>query len=161
MGAADIIRKAVAEDPTGDPQVIAASIRRRLSGRDVVGLIVHVIVAEQRNLARRQEQVAFSSIHRASRMFDPADPGTPVEEMTLGNTAAKLMELLESSPFKMGDGSDPLQWGTATVAQHEARIAMLSKIRDGIDATIARHREAISLCRQAGVDRLMDVPKVA
>lgn len=55
------------------------------------------------------------------------------------------------------NGQDFVEWGTATVADHEGRIEYLSRRRDGITATIARHREAIDMITAAGVTCLADL----
>lgn len=50
-----------------------------------------------------------------------------------------------------------VRWGEATVAQHEERIAMLARIRGGIDDTIDLHAEAIAEITAAGAACLNEV----
>ena len=59
------------------------------------------------------------------------------------------------------NGKDFVEWGAATVQDHEGRIAYLSRRRDGITATIARHREAIEMIESAGVTCLNDLEPAA
>lgn len=65
--------------------------------------------------------------------------------------AAPLLSLTVAMP----DGSR-VPWGEATVAQHEARIAMLSRHANGELETAARHRAAISAIESAGALCLND-----
>ena len=92
----------------------------------------------ERGRVRRVEQAA-----RVGRKSDPT-----------GERAALMAE-----SFALGDGRRVL-WGEATIADHEARIAMLTKLRGGIDATIERHRQTIELLRTAGVSCLNDCQPV-
>jgi len=50
-----------------------------------------------------------------------------------------------------------VRWGEATVEQHEERIAMLARIRGGIDDTIDLHAEAIAEITSAGAACLNEV----
>ncbi len=72
-----------------------------------------------------------------------------------GRVRAVERQVLPTGSLSTGDYRDLLRefffvpgygrvaWGEATVVHHEARIAMLSMQRAGIDSTIARHRWAI------------------
>lgn len=73
------------------------------------------------------------------------------EEVRLETTA----ELL-ATVFALGDGRKTT-WGEATVAEHQQRIAMLTKNAAGVVETAGRHRQAIRMIQDAGVDCLADL----
>lgn len=58
--------------------------------------------------------------------------------------------------FALGDGRR-IEWGKATAEEHQARLDMLAKMRDGLDATMSRHQDAIDLLRSSGVKCLDDL----
>ena len=51
----------------------------------------------------------------------------------------------------------PVEWGKATVAQHQERIAILTRIRKGVDTTIRLHRDAIAAITANGCSCLDEV----
>lgn len=57
-------------------------------------------------------------------------------------------ELLETF-FALGDGIR-VTWGSATIEQHEQRIAMLERNALGVIETAARHRAAVRVLRDSG-----------
>lgn len=60
--------------------------------------------------------------------------------------------------FATGDGRY-VTWAEATVDDHRSRIAMLATLRNGIDATIERHVDAIATITAAGARCLGDALK--
>lgn len=72
---------------------------------------------------------------------------------------AEWTDELLASPFAVGDGRI-VTWGSATVADHEARAEMLSKMAAGTLETAAMHARAIEHIRTAGVETLADVTAV-
>ena len=69
-------------------------------------------------------------------------------------------EALLAETFALPDGRR-VAWGAATVADHEERMAMLTALRDGIDGTIERHRQAIAELVKLKVSCLYDLESVA
>lgn len=69
-------------------------------------------------------------------------------------------KLFLSERFAVGDGRY-VTWGEATVADHEARIAMLEALRNGIAESIGRHQRAIEEIAAAGVSCLDEIERVA
>lgn len=69
-------------------------------------------------------------------------------------------KLFLSERFAVGDGRY-VTWGEATVADHEARIAMLEALRNGIAESIGRHERAIVEIAAAGVSCLDEIERVA
>lgn len=58
-------------------------------------------------------------------------------------------------------GTEYVTWGAATVEDHRERIAYLATLRNGIDATIARHADAVEQIESAGASCLNDIEAVA
>lgn len=104
---------------------------------DAWGVVYARAIRIEREIARRTEHNAFA-------------PGVG----TSARHAAKLR--IATAVFRIGDGP-PIQWGKATVAQHQARIAWQYTQRDGIDRDIARHQRAIALITERGVSCLDDI----
>lgn len=125
-----------------DPDAAAAAMVAdlKLSARQREALFP-LILAECESIERARVRAVEQAVApRVGRRVDPT-----------GERAALLAET-----FALGDGSR-VSWGEATVEQHEQRIAMLARLRDGIDATIARHRAAVEGIRAAGVKCLADL----
>jgi hypothetical protein len=59
--------------------------------------------------------------------------------------------------FRVGDGTE-VEWGRATVTQHQARIAWQRTQMDAIAVDIDRHTGAVDLIEQHGVSCLDDIP---
>lgn len=64
-------------------------------------------------------------------------------------------ELLDSV-FRTGDGTE-VSWREATVAQHEQRIELLSKMVAGTAETAAMHMRAVEMIKDAGAETLGQV----
>lgn len=54
-------------------------------------------------------------------------------------------------------GHHYVTWGEATVVDHRERITFLGSLRNGIDATIQRHANAIEQIEAAGVTALAEL----
>lgn len=72
-------------------------------------------------------------------------------------TRLKVTEELLCSVFALGDGRT-VSWRTATIADHEQRLIMLTKNAVGIIETAAMHQAAIEILKSSGIDRLGDLP---
>ena len=64
--------------------------------------------------------------------------------------ALAFADKLIHDTFSLGNGVE-VTWGDATREDHEARIAFLQTKVDGIEATIALHREAVDILACTGV----------
>lgn len=67
-------------------------------------------------------------------------------------------ELL-ASEFALGDGRR-VTWGSATVGEHEQRIALLTANATANAEAAARHRSAVSTLQFTGFDRLDEMPEL-
>jgi hypothetical protein len=76
-----------------------------------------------------------------------------------GDGYKHVRKLLRES-FALGDGQR-VAWGEATAEQHEQRIAFLAKQRDGLAATMERHRRALEIIRAAGASCLGEALQVS
>lgn len=113
------------------------------------------IVAGEVGRIRRDEVRGVE--HAAER-----DQKVPSRRRTLGMEPQPIdaRQRLLDETFATGDGRH-VRWGDATVDDHAARIAMLSKLCGGITQTIARHEEAISTIRRAGATCLREIEEAA
>ena len=86
--------------------------------------------------------VARDECRRRSRSFvRDLETGQGRSDTHTGNAGSgSRASLLESAFY---DGTSYVQWGEATIEQHQGRIIFQSSLRDGINADIARHLEAI------------------
>jgi len=130
-------RLVISGDPDKTATAIMVALKLNVTQRAGLGwVILRECEHRDRNESASVERSAF---HGGT----PADP-----------SALKARLMLAS--FALGDGRRVL-WGEATPEEHDQRIAMLTKIRDGIDATILRHMDAAAKVRAAGVSCLNDI----
>jgi len=147
MGLHTEITKTANEHPDGDPRALATTLLARLKRADLIGLLADEIAHAQRSIIRNVERDAF---HEAFTQAARSKSATP-------DATDDAFQALFDCTFKIGDGSEAT-WAEATEEQHLARIAMLEKLRAGLDATIDRHREAVRLIRAHGVACLAQIP---
>lgn len=151
MSLASEITKVAQADPTGDPTALATNLLRRLTKADLTALLAEEIAHQQRGVHAAAEASAF-----ADKFTETVRSGGLLRRSPSVPVPTDQFRALFDSPFKLGDGT-AVVWGEATVEQHEQRITFLSKLRDGLDRTIDRHREAIAAIRSAGVSCLAEI----
>lgn len=128
---------------TDDPVQIASYICRRLQLTQYqVAILWPVILDRCRTIDR-------NNVRRVEQAAKPNKPGKQV------NPTAERAALMTQS-FALGDGRR-VSWGEATIADHEARVAFLSRKRSGLDDTIQRHRGVIDQLKQAGASCLNEI----
>lgn len=149
MGIRIEIDKIASEHPTDDAYALAAALVKRMKRDDFIPLLAEEIAHAQRGVVRSAEQAAFRAVYTA-KAKQPLAPPADLD----------AFKSLFDKSFKLGDGNDA-DWLGATEEQHLQRIAMLEKLRSGLDRTIERHREAVRLIRQHGVACLGDIPDAA
>lgn len=119
-----------------DDETAAARLLR--SEKAIVAAIVRDYVANRRRLLTLEaERSAFAEF---------------------GDGTVEAFNQISREVVRLGDATE-VAWGRLTRSQHLQRIAMLSKIRDGIDSTIQRHEKAVALLDEFGVECLDDVPE--
>lgn len=144
----EYLRALATERPDWDAEAIAAAALRRLKvGSHVTRILLPVVTDGARQLLRNDVRV----IERA------AFPRSARRELgEIVQSGLERKRLLDAT-FIVNDGRAPVRWGEATIEDHQARIDMLAKMRNGIDDTISRHQEAIALIQANGVRCLNDV----
>ena len=140
------IGKAAAENPTADPQKLAARLYQRIGRKEVIALLAREIAHRQRGLVANIEINAFKG-----RMHDVTLPALD---------ASPDFAVLFGTSFKLGNGGEVL-WNLATLEEHQRRVLMLEKMRAGLDRTIDRHREAIQILETTGAKCLADAFRAA
>jgi hypothetical protein len=143
------IRGLVEQYPDGDSRVLARKLLEQLDHEELITVIAEEIEHHQRAIARHTERASF---------LQALSPHSTVAAMIAGDRGE--WAALLATPFRLGD-REQVVWGRASVEQHEQRIALLTKLRDGLDRTIAFHREAITLITDAGVTCLDEVDAAA
>lgn len=132
MSLSEVISKRLDENPDAESLELARAILDD-NDRDVlITALVEEIEKVRRNRVRGVERTAFAQFFKSAQPID-----NPPEVLT-------ELRRVFSERFSLGGGIDVL-WGKATIEQHRLRIAMLTRLRSGIDQTIERHVEAIRL----------------
>ena len=144
----EVIHKTATGDPTGDPAVLARKLLLEIDNDLLVEMISEAIAGEQRALTRIVERTAFKAFF-----------ASPTNDIVAAQSNDSLRAIF-SRTFSLGTG-EAVAWGAATVDQHRQRIAMLQRMRDGIDATIYQHEEAIRVITEAGVTSLDELAVAA
>lgn len=119
----------------GDAEGIAAALRLSKAQREA---LMPLIADEVRRLERSDTRSVESSTPRTGGRL-------PVDRCALMRRS-----------FALPDGSF-VRWGQATVEDHQARIGMLAKLRNGLDATIGRHAVAVEQILAADVTCLDEI----
>lgn len=129
-------------------EVLAEKALDELPRPELIALIGELVVHERRRVCAAREREMWRELISQSR-----EPGPIAKSDRAGSSGVKGLLVQR---FALGDGTS-VEWGAATVDQHETRIAMLQRMRDGIDLTIDRHRSAIEAIHEAGVTCLADL----
>jgi hypothetical protein len=143
----ELISAAIDAEPDASAVAIADGLIARVRKVDLLPLLVEAVEHIQRHRVRNREQAAFRAVF-GSRS------GVVLE------TPSAAFRVLYADTFRLGDGR-VVSWGKANVEEHRQRIALLTKLRDGIDITIARHHEAIARIEAAGVTCLAEIEDAA
>lgn len=118
-----------------DEEAARAVLDAARTRKDVVALVLPLVVAEANHQRRHRSRAVERRVERGGQDRDPVD------------VAKDRGEWLKQQ-IALGDGR-VISWADATVDDHEARIAYLTRLRDGIDRTIQRHRAAVAMIQAA------------
>lgn len=132
-----------ADDSPGDA---AAKILRELKiTNPAFSILMPVVVNAVRTLNRAEVRVLERAAHGIN--LPPSAPPETQHEARIALMAERFMTRTWGA----------VEWGKATVAQHEERIAILTRIRKGVDTTIRLHRDAIAKINASGCTCLDEV----
>lgn len=146
------VRNIVASDPKGDPRKLAREVLKQLPQTELIKILAHLVVNEQRLVVLAQEREVFESfVNRTA---------TSLARKRIMDSSADSFRALLQSPFAIGDGQK-VTWGQATIEQHQRRVMYLQKLRDGIDRTIEQHQAAIALLESSAASCLDDLESEA
>lgn len=146
-----VIAAALKQDPSLSDEQISQSIFERVRKAELLPLLTAEVRRQRRSIVLPEEREFFAKF--AETKVNPERHEVKRAEVSAAWLRAGA---LLRKQFALGDG-ERVEWGRATVQQHEARIAYLTKMRDGIGATITEHRNAIALIQESGVECLDDV----
>ncbi len=145
----DLIHANEADDPTDTANAVCAAVGLPTKWRDLFfDLLRDECRRRMRVDARSAEASSWGGAH--TRPDTHPGNGSPREDRTT----------YLSTRFATGDGRFVL-WGEATIDDHRMRMEMLTRLRNGLDATIARHQSAIDLLVESGARCLNDLGEVA
>lgn len=144
----ELLRAVAREDDRSDSEAAVEFLRR--AGVRAVGsvellmpLIEDGVAHERRNATREVER---SALHSGSARRVIGDVIDSVNDRK---------RLLDAS-FALGDGRI-VRWGEATIADHQARIELLARMRAGLTETMGQHEQAIALIESHGVTCLDEI----
>jgi len=128
---------------SGDPDVTAAAVFDALNVPTKWANLFYGVVRDE--------------CRRRSRSFvRDLETGHGDDETHIAHAGSGSRASLYGAGFYHGDGY--ATWGEATIEQHQGRIIFQSALRDGINADIARHLEAIKAIQSTpGATCLNDV----
>jgi len=147
-----LIREAIKDPATDDPNAICAALFGKVVKADLRPLLLEEIKHHQRERVRDVE---------CRNLLAHAKP-PPIGDLDFvpDNRAIEYFRELLGERVQLGDGR-ATTWGAATLAQHRIRIEMLSKQRDGLDRSIDRHLAAVAILEQTGAPCLQELATVA
>lgn len=128
---------------SGDPDVTAAAVFDALNVPTKWANLFYGVVRDE---CRRRSRSFVRDLETGQALNE-----TQMQHAGSGSRAS----LLESAFY---DGTSYVQWGEATIEQHQGRIIFQSALRDGINADIARHFDAVKAIQSTpGATCLNDV----
>lgn len=132
MRLSELIAESLEKYPDLEPAAIAAKMLDEIERPHMITALADEVANVRRNRTRAVERTAFSQFVGIDRRIE-----------TSPEMIASLRRVF-SERFSLGS-HEWVEWGKATIEQHRLRVAMLQRLRGGIDETIERHLEAIRL----------------
>ncbi len=144
----------IAEYQSGDPDLTTAAV---FDAVKLPGKWRDLFYAVVRDECRRTARHHVRGLEGGTGHNRIGDPGSSAGVSSISPVAERTRFL--ASGFYTG--SKRVSWGEATVEEHRERIAFLATLRNGIDATIARHAAAVEQIESAGASCLNDIEAMA
>ena len=138
-----VIYEIVTANPERGARDIAGEVLAKCTKNDLLPLVEDEVAEHMRNLVRGAEVAAFKAAYQEVSLSQSG-----VEYTSTPITRSAFRALFHMR-FALGDGRE-VTWGKATLEEHQQRVEMLRKKRDGIDATISRHLQAILALEESG-----------
>lgn len=148
MSVSKLIAEFCEKYPDADAVDVSRKILEEVDTDALAGVLADEVDGYRRNRVRAVERTAFAQFFRAESRAD-SSPST-----------VENLKAVFSQKFAIGNNVE-IEWGRATIAQHKTRIAMLTKLRSGIDQTIERHQEAIRLIEAHNATCLDEIEQAA
>ena len=141
------LHELIAQHDQGDPDRTAIAVLNAVAcpakWRDLFGPLLRDECRRSFRADARKIEEEAGGAHSIS--------GTQARDAAVGPSRTDFL----ATRFYTGDRY--VTWGEATVEDHRSRIAFLASLRNGIDATIQRHADAIEQIEAAGVATLADL----
>lgn len=145
------IEDAIIENPKKSDYEIAVILYRKLKKSEVLKIIEECVRNSRRMEVRENEKRTFDKIVEKfeGRSFDIEDDGMVA--------SCGMVELLKEKFRTWGEES--VEWGKATVEQHQAYIDMIRSQIIGAERTVRFHEKAIQEIQKHHVTCLNEIPK--
>lgn len=154
------LRKLATDQPEEDAHRLARGFLASKPQDTLESLVADTIREMQRDATRECERSTFLNVQE---LLAGSTSVRAVNVAVLPNVRDEFRQLW-GRRFSLGGGVN-IQWEQATIAEHEARIAYMTMMRERYDATVEQdieaHRQAIAVCRAAKVERLSELPEAA
>lgn len=148
MKLSELIAESLDKYPDLESADVAAKMLDEIERPHMISALADEISNVRRNRTRQIERTAFLQLIGVDKRIE-----------TSPEMIASLRKVF-AERFSLG-AHEWVEWGKATIEQHRLRIAMLERLRDGIDETIERHREAIRLIEQHNATCLDEIDQAA
>jgi hypothetical protein len=125
--------------------------------RDVLYMAIDQMVADG---FRVTAVSARREIFAKQRRHDADSPATPITKNrpSIGLSGPDLQKLIALKAFDLDhSGKRKVEWASATINDHKARVSFLSRMVAGTQATIDQHRYVINMLERAKVDTLAEL----
>lgn len=152
-----VIDRTLSEMPGADDAEVAAAVIEAYPTRKALAAAVFGPIRAEVVRHRR------ATVRDAERQIERALSGRPVEPEGAANLASALSSGDLSFVYFVYDSSGKnrtprrVDWATATVEDHQARIDFLDRYMAGLGRTKQRHQRAIEVIQEAGATCLADV----
>lgn len=145
----------IAEHQTGDPDLTAAAV---FDAVKLPGKWRDLFYAVVRDECRRTARHIVRGLESGTGQGDDGTLHATAGATSIYYPKDQRDDFLSQRFYT---GTEYVTWGEATVDHHRERIAYLATLRNGIDATITRHADAVEQIESAGASCLNDIEAVA
>jgi hypothetical protein len=165
----DLLDECSTGDPDADAVAVLARVKMPQASRDLLLPLVRqacrhhqrqAALALEADAARDIGRMAAEAARGASSFAPvPAAPSLPAggDHSPSGTHRANVAARREWLDSRFYNGSRYVTWRSATVADHEGRVALLDRLIAGTEKTRARHLLAVQTIREAGVTCLGEI----
>lgn len=149
------ICKIIKKNPNKNGQYLAEKFFHSFGKSDLVWILGRQIDQYIREQILEKEKIAFLTSFGDKFTHGPINIVLEEIEKSKSKSYANFLDICKAR-FALGNG-DRVEWGLATIAQHQERINVLYKNVQGLNETIERHKKAIQLIKENNISCLNDL----